>query len=109
MDLCRRLRIRSLDGCSSRDCSLNAPGYCRSRLQDSGPEVLREPTPLICRADIDRRVNSCLQLFAVGSLALACDELGKSAVAPGNLVAYHRPAVSCVLLFLAGGHGNAVC
>src|SRR5512132_440363 len=47
--------------------------------------------------------------FAVGNLALARDELGESAFAPGNLVAYHRPAVSRVLLFFAGDHGSAVC
>ena len=48
-------------------------------------------------------------LFGVGSLALACDELGESAFAPGNLVAYHRPAVSRVLLFFVGDHGRTVC
>src|SRR5260370_24400404 len=109
MDLCRRLRIRPCDGCSPRDCGLNPTGHCPSRLQDRGFEVLHEPTPFIRGANFDQRVDPCLQLFAVGSLPLACDELWESAVAPGNLVAYHRPAISRVLLFFPGDHGSAVC
>src|SRR4029078_11671227 len=108
MDLRPRVRIRSCDGCSSRDRSVNASGYCGPRLQDSRSEVLREPTAFVRCTALDWCVNSCLQLFALGSLALACDELGKSAVAPGNLVAYHWPTVSRVLLLFAVVNGNAV-
>src|SRR4030095_3100998 len=109
MDLSRRLCIRPCDGCSSRHRGVNPSGHCRSRLQDRRSEILHEPTTFICCADFDWCVDPYLQLSAVGSLALACDELGESAFAPGNLVAYYWPAVSRVLFFFAECHGSAVC
>jgi len=45
----------------------------------------------------------------VGSVTFAYDELGEYAIAPGNLVAFQRPAVSRVPFFFAVDHATAIC
>ena len=65
--------------------------------------------PFFRCAHLDRCVDPCVQLSAVGGVAIPRNGLGESAIAAGNLVAYHWSTVSSVLFFFVDCDGNAVC
>jgi hypothetical protein len=90
-------RIRPAMGVHHVTVALTLPAIAVVVYRTEGLKFSRADA-FICCADFGRRVDSCLQLFAVGSVALPAMNW-ESAFAPGNLVAYHRAAVSRVLLF----------